>query len=318
MVVPPFHTPKWSIFSRKTPWVLLGKPTILGNPPKKNTFTTHHLRIRGVVIISGGEKLGSSVMDPWIRTFAKKNGKTTVQSVHQQKNNKNHNTNQVMIQFEDICTNKYLNIIRYQPYLTNLDGDHLSIGGLKSLTFEYLVVNWTTTLLGAITYPVPATWVVLRYEKIHPFFWKCQEKPRKVEDNGVFMTWHRKESSGSDPIFVIPEVPFSQINISFMEISPYVPCALSFPEKIMAFLLLEVSHEWSCKRCDQCFGVAFFSNVFYSKLLGWPRWSWKNGPQNQNEKKNTYCYWAPRFFQVLVYNVVFFEPIPVTGWNVFV
>ena len=44
MVVPPFHTPKWSFFSRIFPW-LSGKPTIFGNPhiktsrmPKKRLF----------------------------------------------------------------------------------------------------------------------------------------------------------------------------------------------------------------------------------------------------------------------------------------
>ena len=33
MVIPPCHTPiQMIIFSRKTPWVSVGKPTILGNP----------------------------------------------------------------------------------------------------------------------------------------------------------------------------------------------------------------------------------------------------------------------------------------------
>ena len=120
-------------------------------PPKKNIFTTH---LEEFLACHQVEK--SSVPQSWIhciRTFAKNTGKRP-SSPSTKKTIKRH-TNRVMIQFEDICTNKYLNIIWYQPYLTNLDWDHLSIGGLKSLTFEYLVVNWTTTLLGAITYPDP-------------------------------------------------------------------------------------------------------------------------------------------------------------------
>ena len=175
-----------------------------------------------------------------IRTFAKKTGKRP-SSPSTKKTIKRH-TNRVMIQFEDICTNKYLNIIRYQPYLTNLDWDHLSIGGLKSLTFEYLKE--------LDNYP-PRSDHISRSQ----IFFHVKNSREKWKIMGC--SWHDIERS---QVVVIQFVwflkfPFLQINISFMEIS-LCSSRLVFSGKDPWLLSWEVSREWSCKRCDPL-GVAF-------------------------------------------------------------
>ena len=113
-----------------------------------------------------------------------------------------------------------------------------------------------------------------------------------MEDNGVFMTWHRKESSGSDPICVVPEVPiFTNQYFIYGNLPMFLaPCL--FRKRSMTLIL-------RCLESGRARGATRWE--LRSKPLGWPRWSWKNGPQTKTKKNTFTVTGTTSFFEVLVY-----------------